>query len=134
DRQRGLALALEPRPQISRRIALALDPELAEELGEERARLPPGLGPGDPPGAAGAAGSPIELAQVGDDAGGVDRRARAHSARRSRRSPAASCSAAASCVRAPPAPITARPGARIITSPPSSVPAVIIPRIGIAAS
>ncbi len=43
----------------------------------------------------------------------------------------ASWRAAGSWVRASPAPITAQPGSRIITSPPSSAPAVIMPRIGI---
>ena len=43
----------------------------------------------------------------------------------------ASCRAAGSWVRASPAPITAQPGSRIITSPPSRAPAVIMPRIGI---
>ena len=43
----------------------------------------------------------------------------------------ASCRAAGSWVRASLVPIAARPGSRIIRSPPSSAAAVIVPRMGI---
>ena len=52
----------------------------------------------------------------------------------SSRNHSASWLAATSWVRVSPAPIRTLPGSTIITSPPSSEPAVIMPRIGMAAS
>ena len=70
----GSVTALEVRPEVAGLVALRLEADLAEQLGEEAPRGAPLLAPAEPPRAAGTAGAAVELAQVGDHPGRVDRR------------------------------------------------------------
>ena len=73
DRERALALvAVEARPDVSGLVVLARGSDLVEQLAEERARLVPGLGPGDALGASVVGRAALKLAQVGDHAVRVD--------------------------------------------------------------
>src|SRR6478672_9441226 len=75
----------EWRPQVARGITAALDANLRQQSVEELAGGPPLLAPANSPRAAGSAGPPVELAEVRDHPGGVDRRP-AHEPNRSLRS------------------------------------------------
>jgi hypothetical protein len=69
--ERGLGLPLEEGPGVPRLVALAFQSGLGEQLGQQLPGRPPLLSPAEPPGAAGVAGAPVELAQVGDYPRGV---------------------------------------------------------------
>src|SRR5690606_13695200 len=56
-----------------RLVELELDPQLAEQLAQVRARFEPAGPPAETLGAMGVGGAALELAQVRDHAAGVDR-------------------------------------------------------------